>query len=363
MNPSLSSLLAQAPTTLPTIAPGGHSLWMPPQASTGAPPVDAVFYFILGISTFFFILIVALMVWFVLRYRQRRAGETAPGQVTHHTGLELTWSAIPLVLVVIMFYMGFRGFMDMVNPPVGAEDIRVLGQKWKWFFTYPNGHTDTELHVPVDRPIRLILESNDVIHSLWIPAFRIKRDAVPGRYNKIWFQATQPGDYAAVCAEYCGTQHSDMLARVVVHEPGMYEKWLNEAADPFRTRSLAQVGELLVTRRCLSCHSVDGSANIGPTLQGIYEHPVKLADGSEVIADDNYIRESILYPSAKLVAGYGNQMTSFKGLLKDREITAIIEYIKKLSGVEVDDAPPAESDGAGAPVPATQPASDAQVQS
>jgi cytochrome c oxidase subunit 2 len=324
-------LLAQVPTPLPPVAPEGGTFWMPPAASTIAPHTDAVFYFIYTVSLFFFTLIVLLMAYFVFRYRRRVEGERGPGRTTHHTALELTWTAVPLVLVVLMFYSGFRGFMNLMNPPAGALDIRVLGQKWLWSFTYPNGHVDTELHVPVDTPVRLTLESNDVIHSFFIPAFRIKRDAVPGRYNRIWFQATRPGEYLALCAEYCGTQHSDMLARVVVHEPGLYEKWLAEAADPFRTRSLAEVGQLLVAKRCGGCHSVDGSANIGPTFKGIYEHSVTLADGSTVVADDNYIRESILEPRAKIVRGYEPVMPTFKGQLKDREITAIIEYIKALS--------------------------------
>ncbi len=309
------------------------TLWMPPQASAAAPKTDAIFYFIYWTAVFFFILIVSLMVYFVIRYRRRRVDQPAEMQITHHTALELFWTAIPLILVVIMFVMGFHGFMDMVNPPVDALDIRALGQKWQWVFTYPNGHIDAELHVPVDRSVRLTLESDDVIHSLWIPAFRIKRDAVPGRYNRIWFQPTQPGEYPVLCAEYCGTKHSEMVTRVVVHEPGGYEKWLTDASDPFRTRSLAEVGQLLVARRCQSCHSVDGSANIGPTLKGIYDHPVQLADGTTVVADDNYIRESILEPNKKIVAGFLPQMPSFKGLLKDREITAIIEYLKQLAGV------------------------------
>ncbi len=331
MNPqAMSALLAQAPTSLPAVAPEGGTFWMPPAASTGAVATDAVFYFIYAVSLFFFALIVLLMAYFVIRYRRRVEGARGPGRATHNTALELTWTAIPLVLVVIMFYMGFRGFMNMINAPAGALDIRVLGQKWFWSFTYPNGHIDTELHVPVDMPVRLILESNDVIHSFFVPAFRIKRDAVPGRYNKIWFKATRPGEYLALCAEYCGTQHSDMLARVVVHEPGLYEKWLDEASDPFKTRTLAEVGALLVTRRCGGCHSTDGSANIGPTFKGLYEHDVALADGTTVQAEDNYIRESILEPRAKIVRGYDPVMPTFKGQLTDKEITAIIEYLKEL---------------------------------
>lgn len=330
MNASLlHALLAQ--TSLPALSPEGGTAWLPPQAATTAHDIDAVFYFIYWVSVFFFVLIVALIVYFVIRYRQRTAGDVAVGRTTHNTTLELVWTGIPLVLVGIMFYMGVKSYVDVTTPPKGAEDIRVLGQKWVWTFTYPNGVNDTELHVPVGRPIRLILESNDVIHSLFIPAFRVKRDVVPGRYNKVWFTATTPGEYLAVCSEFCGTKHSEMVARVVVHEPGMYEQWLAEVSDPFKTRTPAQVGALIVARRCSGCHTVDGTANIGPSFKGIYEHPVTLDNGQSVTADDDYIRESILLPQAKIVKGFGKEMPSFKGQLKDKEITAIIEYIKERS--------------------------------
>jgi cytochrome c oxidase subunit 2 len=328
----MMNLLAQVPTptSLPAIAPRSGSFWMPPQASTGAAHTDAVFQFIFWISVFFFILIVGLMLLFVIRYRQRVEGEGPRVHLTHNTPLELTWTAIPLVLVVVMFYMGFRGYMDMMNPPVNALDIHVLGQKWFWSFTYPNGHVDSELHVPIDQPVRLVLSSNDVIHSFYIPAFRIKRDAVPGRYNSIWFEAKQPGEYLALCAEYCGTKHSDMLARLVVHEPGMYEKWLDEASNPFKTRSLSEVGALLVQKRCASCHSVTGAASVGPTLKGLFGHPAATDKGT-VTVDEDYLRESILYPQAKIVQGFQPVMPTFRGQLKDQEILAIIEYIRELS--------------------------------
>jgi len=323
------ALLAQAgePTTTPA-----DTFWLPAPSATAAPHVDTAFYFIYWVSVFFFVLVVALMLYFVIRYRRRVEGEPAPGGAHHNTALEITWSAIPLVLVVVMFYMGFRGFMDIVNPPANALDIHVLGQKWTWIFTYPNGHADTELHVPVDTPIRLILTSNDVIHSLYIREFRIKRDAVPGRYNKIWFRATHPGRFWALCTEYCGQQHSTMLAPVVVHEPGGYEKWLAAAADPFQTRSFAEVGAMLHQKRCSGCHSDDGRPHVGPTFKDLFGKTVQFADGTTAVADENYIRESMVNPNAKIVAGYPNVMPTFKGQLKDSEITAIIEYIKELSG-------------------------------
>jgi cytochrome c oxidase subunit 2 len=334
----LSSLNLLASADLPSVAPRPGSFWLPTQASTGAAQTDLVFYFIYWVSVFFFILIVALMVYFVIRYRRRREGELPANQVTHNTTLEITWSAIPLVLVVIMFYLGFRGFIDLARPPRDSLDIRVEASKWAWWFNYPNGHGDNELHVPVDQPVRLTLESRDVIHSLYIPAFRIKKDAVPGRYNSVWFEAKAPGDYLLLCAEYCGTQHSDMYAKVVVHEPGKYEQWLENASDPFKTRTMAEVGELLYLKRCAGCHSIDGTANVGPSFKDIYGETAQFDDGSTATIEDNYIRESILYPQRKIVRGYGKDMPSFKGQLSDREITAIIEYIKQLSAHESGDA-------------------------
>lgn len=346
-------ILAQQ-QSFPPVAPEPGDFWMPPQASSAAPETDQVFYFIYLVSLFFFVLIVVLMVYFVLRYRRRVEGERARSQITHNTALELTWTAIPLVLVVAMFYMGFRGFMNMMNPPSGAMDVYVTGMKWAWSFQYPNGHVDNELHLPVDTPVRLILQSSDVIHSFFIPAFRIKRDAVPGRYNKVWFKPNRSGEYLALCTEYCGTQHSDMLARVVVHEPGMYERWLAEASDPFRTRTLGEVGALLHVKRCAGCHSVDGSANIGPSFKGLYNRSAKFTDGSSAVSDENYIRESIIYPQRKIVAGYDPVMPTFKGQLKDNEITAIIEYIKELSGVPTaDDAAVTDETPAEEPAEAT----------
>jgi len=330
MIPGLAgSILGQ--TTLPTIAPEKGTVWMPPQASSAAAQTDAVFYFIYWISVFFFILITGLLVYFVIRYRRRTAGERAAGTTTQHTALELTWTGIPLLLVAVMFYLGFRGFMDIVNPPPGALNINVVGQKWSWSFTYPNGLTHEELHVPVDTPVKLTLASNDVIHSLFIPAFRLKKDAIPGRYTTLWFKATRPGEYAALCSEFCGTGHSQMVTRVVVHESGMYERWLVEASDPFRTRTLAEVGQSLVLRRCGSCHTATGTAGVGPTFKGLFGHPVKLKDGSTVVADENYVRDSIVYPLKQIVAGYDPVMPTFKGQLKDREITAIIDYLKTLA--------------------------------
>jgi cytochrome c oxidase subunit 2 len=305
--------------------------WLPERASSGAGEVDFLFYFIFWIAVFFFALIVAVAVFFLIRYRRREGRESEPSP-HHNAALEITWSVIPIVLVIIIFYFGFKGFLDMATPPEGAYEIQVTGQKWKWFFTYPNGHVDEELHVPVDEPVKLVLTSEDVIHSLYIPAFRLKRDAVPGRYNRTWFRATQAGQYPLLCAEYCGTGHSDMLTWAVVHEPGGFETWLEKASNFLDTLSPADAGERLVkVRGCAQCHSVDGAAGIGPTFLNLFGHTQPLHDGSQVTVEENYVRESILEPMAKIVAGYDPVMPTYKGKLTDREITAIIAYLKSLS--------------------------------
>jgi len=309
---------------------GAGSFWLPKSASTFAPDVDWMFNFIMGVSIFFFGLIVVLMVVFVVRYRRRPDADpdSAP---THSTPLEIFWTTIPVLIVLFIFYQGFVTYMDMRTPPRFAYDINVVAAKWSWSFEYPNGYVDNDLHVPVDQPVRLTMRSKDVIHSLFIPDFRVKMDVVPGRYSTIWFQAPDPGDYGLYCTAYCGTGHSDMLARVIVHKPGEFEKWLSEAANVVKRLPPVEAGKYLFQRRgCPQCHSVDGAAGIGPTLKGIYGHEVKFTDGSSATVDDNYIRESILDPQAKIVAGFQPQMQSFKGLLSDEQITAIIEYIKSL---------------------------------
>lgn len=307
-------------------------LMLPPQASSVAPAVDSLFKFIFWVSAFFFVLIVALMLVFVIRFRKRPGYTKPPHAPTHNTALELTWSGIPLILVIVMGVWGFKVFLDINTPPANAYEIQVTGQKWKWLFTYPNGYVDEVLHVPQDEPVRLVMTSEDVIHSLFVPAFRIKRDVVPGRYTKIWFRATKAGRFQVFCAEYCGTGHSDMLTYVEVHEPGGFERWLEAASNLLNTLPPAEAGrKLYQSRGCSQCHSVDGAGGIGPTFKGLFGHEVVLKGGTKAVADENYIRESVLEPMAKIVAGFEPVMPTYKGRLKDQEITAIVEYIKSLS--------------------------------
>jgi cytochrome c oxidase subunit 2 len=314
------------------LAQSGGSFWLPPPESTTAGAVDWLFYFILWISVFFFALIVALMVAFVIRYRRRPGVE--PGQSrSHNLLLEATWSIIPLILVMVIFFFGFEGYMKMRAVPAGSYEIGVVARKWSWSFEYPDGTVVPDLHVPVDRAVRLRMRSEDVIHSLFIPAFRVKMDVVPGRYNTTWFEAKTPGDYTLFCAEYCGDQHSGMLATVVVHEPGDFEAWLEGKATEFEGLTPPEKGRETIRRKggCLSCHSVDGTAKQGPSFQGLFGTERKFTNAPAQVADENYIRESILEPNAKIRAGYeGVIMNSYKGLLTDEEIDWIIEYIKTL---------------------------------
>jgi len=316
------------------LGPGDEgSFWMPVDASTVAGEVDWIFNFILWLSVFFFILIVVLMVGFVIRYRRRSGRDEAEESPHHNMRLEITWTIIPLLLVIVIFFFGFKGFLNMSTAPANAYEILVEGQKWNWSFTYPNGYVDSNLHAPVDRPVRLVMTSADVIHSLYVPAFRIKADVVPGRYSKAWFEAHRPGEYDLFCAEYCGTSHSDMIARVVVHPVGEFETWLDKASNFLETMTPVEAGaKLFQVRGCQQCHSVDGTARIGPTMQGVFGRTEAMADGTMVTADENYLRESILEPQAKVVAGFEPVMPTYQGRMSNEEVTAVVEYLKALSG-------------------------------
>jgi cytochrome c oxidase subunit 2 len=310
-------------------ADGGF--WMPVQGSTGAAAVDRIFDFIFWVSVSFFVLIVGLMVLFVVRYRRREGREEAEPSRRHNTALEVTWTVIPIVIVIAIFAWGFKVYLDLNVPPANSYEVLVTGQKWKWLFTYPTGHVDENLHVSVDTPVRLVMTSEDVIHGFYIPAFRLKRDVVPGRYVKIWFRAVKTGEFQIYCTQYCGTGHSDMWAKVVVHEPGGFERWLQEAGDFLKKMSPTEAGERLHrTRGCAQCHTVDGTAGTGPTFSQLFGHQVPLDGGTTVLADENYIRESIFEPQAKVVLGFQPVMPTFKGRLTDQEITVMIEYLKTL---------------------------------
>lgn len=325
MGPQFLNLFGQLPLAQ---RPG----WLPPQGSTTAAGVDAVFYLILTISAVFFALVVGCMVLFVVRYRHR-PGHTSEASPAHHTWLEVTWTVIPTIIVAVIFYQGFVAFMDLSTPPANAYQIRVTAYKWNWDFQYPNGHSEGELHVPANEPIELVMRSQDVIHSLSVPAMRVKMDCVPGRYTKTWFQASKPGTYDLYCTEYCGKEHANMLSKVVVHETrGEFEAWLEDAANIVGKKPPIEAGEYLFHKRyrCNQCHNLDGRRNTGPPLNGIMGKEHKFTDGSTVVVDENYIRDSIINPQGQIVATYQGVMPSFKGRIKDEEIDVIIEYLKSL---------------------------------
>ena len=308
---------------------GAGTFWMPPANSVNVPDVDVLFYAILAISIFCFAGITIAVVYFAWKYRHR-AGHRAEESSSHNDPLEITWTIIPSIVCVIIFLFGWKGFVDLNTPPKHALEITVVAEKWKWSYKYPNGWVDENLHVPVGEPVRLVMRSKDVLHSFWVPSFRVKQDVIPNRYTKIWFEATTPGVYRQYCAEYCGDRHSFMKSLVVVHPPGGYKRYMEEAEAALLDMPPVELGEYLYAARgCNQCHSVDGTAKTGPTWKGIFGETHQTSAGP-VKVDENYIRESILDPSAKVRSGFNAVMPTFKGQLKDEQIDGLITYIKCL---------------------------------
>lgn len=319
----------------------GGGFWLPPQASEQAPAVDWLFWFIFYLCTFFFVLIIGLCTYFALKYRRRTPGQAPEPSPEHHTPLEIFWSAVPLVLVIYIFYVGFDGYMTLNVPPKGAYTVDVIGQKWSWTFRYPSGSTpqDGKLHVPPDEPVKLVMTSQDVLHSFYVPAFRTKMDVVPGRYTTIWFTAKrsagdEPVEYHLTCTEYCGAGHSAMFSKIVVHPTReSFEAWL---AEQDKVPETPEAGEQVYRQLCASCHNIEGAVNQGPNWKDLAKLLASggardLADGNSVIVDEEYIRESIMEPNAKIAKGFPAVMPTFKGQLKDAHIRAILAYIKTLS--------------------------------
>ena len=274
--------------------------------------------------------IIGLM--FIIKYKRTGAHVKAKKQVIHNDVIETAWTVIPLIVVMIIFWWGYKDYLKLSVSPPNTLDIKVMGKKWFWAFNYPKEGINTlnEFVVPVDTPIRLIMSSEDVLHSFYIPNFRVKKDVIPNRYTTVWFHAKDQGTYQIFCTEYCGDGHSEMLAVLKVVSYGEYEKWLKVSGEDTST-PLPELGKKLYTAKaCNTCHSLDGSLKVGPSWKGIYNSPRALSDGTSVNADDNYIRESIVNPQTKVVKGCAPVMPTYAGLLSDREIDAIIEYIKSL---------------------------------
>jgi cytochrome c oxidase subunit 2 len=308
-----------------------ETLFMPPGKSTIAPEVDALFHFILYSSIILFIIVATGLFYFVFRYRRKGKEELTSG-TDHNIKLELFWSIIPTIMVIIVFFWGFRVYLKMHVVPKDAYEIKVTGQKWFWSFDYPNGaSTVNDLVVPAGKPIKLLMSSKDVIHSFFVPDFRVKMDVLPNRYTLTWFEAPDPGNHNLFCAEYCGTSHSDMIGQVRVMGEREFNEWLSQSGASGEGLKPEEYGEQLYTAKaCNTCHRVDGKAHTGPSFLGIYGETQTLQDGTNVVADENYIRESILDPQAKIVAGYQPVMPTYQGLLDDRQIDALIAYIKSL---------------------------------
>ena len=304
-------------------------------ASPIAGEVDSVYIFITTIAVIFFIITQGLLIYFAVKYRRRKGQPDAETpDIRTNRVLEGIWVAIPTALVMAIFAYGYKVFEDIRTPLPGAAEIGVVGKQWLWEFKYPDGRTAiNELRVPVGEPVQLTMTSKDVIHGFFIPDFRIKQDVLPGRYTYLWLKPEKVGTYNVFCSQYCGTGHSNMLAKLIVMPQAEYQAWVTEQLETQKkAMPPTERGKALVDRLgCLACHSIDGTIKVGPSYKGLYGSRVTLADGSQVTADDNYIRESILVPSAKIVKGFPNVMPPFQGIVSDEDVTAIIAYLKTMS--------------------------------
>ena len=303
----------------------------PERASTVAGQVDSLYFFLVGVSGFFATAIAVLIVFFSVRYRRQDTRELAPSSAGA-LPLEIAWTVIPFVIAMGMFAWGASLFVSMRRAPDNALQVYVVGRRWMWKVQHLEGRREIdELHVPTGRPILLTMTSEDVIHDFFVPAFRVKQDVVPGRYTTMWFEATKAGTYHLFCAEYCGTQHSHMIGQVVAMEPADYQAWLAGTTGGAATGvSMADAGrDLFAQLGCETCHKI-GEQGRGPSLAGLAGTRVELADGSAVVADDSYLRESILDSQAKVVRGFQPIMPTYKGLVSEDQLVQLIEYIKSL---------------------------------
>jgi cytochrome c oxidase subunit 2 len=323
--------------------------WMPKSVNAIADDSDRMFYATLALSAFFFFAIAGAVVYFVIKYRHR-PGHKAEPSAAHNDALEITWTVIPTIITVFLFYYGWRTYVHVVTPPTKAVEIQVLAWRWNWQFTHQNGVEDADLHVPVNKPVRLVMTSKDVLHAFYAPVMRVKQDIIPRRYTYAWFFPTKPGTYRLTCAEYCGTDHSQMgrhadkkdakghiiergrRAVVVVHKEGDYERYLAEKYDEQKgSTDPAEHGRKLYEKKgCISCHTIDGTIKIGPSFKGRWGGTVNTNAGA-VTFDENYVRESLMTPTAKYQAGFPvGTMPAFEGQLKERDIEGIIAWMKTL---------------------------------
>ncbi|HUJ62849.1 MAG TPA: cytochrome c oxidase subunit II [Kofleriaceae bacterium] len=304
------------------------ALDLPPQASSVARHIDYLHYTVIGAAFLVAFLAFLVTVSFLVRFRER-PGYTPRARSVPHS-LEVVLASFTLVVFIVWWVIGFSQYRDIHRPPPGAIRIYVIAKQWMWQFVYPNGtNSEADLRVPVGQPVEVMITSRDVIHSFYVPAFRLKQDAVPGRITSLWFTAVTPGTYDILCAEYCGAGHSRMRGHVIAMAPAEYAKW----AGGHGSAELATVGEQLAVKYgCLRCHTVDGTPHIGPTWRGLYNSLVPLSDGTLIVADDAYLTESMMDPTAKIVRAYPPIMPSYLGQLSGPEAASIVEFIRSLRG-------------------------------
>ena len=311
--------------------------FMPVDGTDLAGSVDNLYIFLLISSLIAFIILIGGMTAFIIKYKRKSANDKT-AYITHNNLLEFLWSFIPFVIMMVIFYWGMVIYDDYRTIPEDAEEIHVTGRQWVWRFAYKNGYTfstkpasDAMVNVPLGKPVKLVMTSGDVIHSFYIPGFRNKQDVIPGKYTTLWFKATKLGQFQVFCTEYCGLEHSNMPATINVMPEAEYKAWFNSYVPEASAGGLADRGkEVFNEKGCNACHSVNVTRVVGPTMKGLAGIKREFADGSSAVADDAYLRESILLSGAKIVKDYPAAMPIFKGQIEEEDVSAIIDYIKSL---------------------------------
>jgi cytochrome c oxidase subunit 2 len=303
---------------------------VPDSASTFSWQVDALYFYLSGVTLFFALLISSVLIFFVIRYRRRTPWEI-PRPVAGSHKLETVWTIIPFLIAMTMFGWGARVYFTQYKTPADAIEVYVVGKQWMWKLQHATGQREiNQLHVPVGRKVKLIMTSEDVIHDFFVPAFRTKADVVPGKYTTLWFEATKPGTYHLFCAEYCGMNHSGMIGSVIVMEPREFDNWLSGNTS---TTTPAVAGQqLFQTLGCASCHGTNGEGGRGPALVGAFGRETDLQDGGKATVNEAYVRESIINPQLKLVKGFGPIMPTFQGQISEDQLVQLVAFIKSLSG-------------------------------
>jgi cytochrome c oxidase subunit II len=304
--------------------------FVPDSASSMSWKVDAVYFYLSGVTLFFTLLISAILIFFVIRYRRRTPYEI-PRPVAGSHKLETLWTIIPFIIAMTIFGWSAKVYFEQYSPPQNAIEIYVVGKQWMWKIQHSTGQREiNELHVPVGKKIKLIMTTEDVIHDFFVPAFRMKADVVPGKFTTQWFEATKTGKFHLFCAEYCGMNHSGMIGSVIVMEPREFDNWLS--GNTGTTTPAAAGQQLYQTLGCASCHGPNGEGGRGPTLLGLFGKETKLVGGQTIRADEPYLRESILNPQSKLVEGFGPIMPTFQGQISEDQLVQLVAYIKSLQG-------------------------------